>query len=54
MIGDRLDNDISPAKKLGMKTIWIRQGFAIYQNPQLADCQPDYMVDNLSGIKEIF
>lgn len=54
MIGDRLDNDISPAKKLGMKTIWIRQGFAIYQNPQLADCQPDYMVDNLSELKDIF
>ena len=26
MIGDRLDNDIAPAKKLGMKTVWIRQG----------------------------
>ena len=24
MIGDRLDNDIIPAKKLGMKTIWIK------------------------------
>ena len=30
MIGDRLDNDIIPASKLGMKTIWIRQGLAIY------------------------
>ena len=54
MIGDRLDNDISPAKKLGMKTIWIRQGFAVYQNLQLAECQPDYIVDNLSELKEIF
>lgn len=27
MIGDRIDNDIVPAKALGMKTIWIRQGF---------------------------
>ena len=25
MIGDRLDNDILPAKQLGMRTIWIRQ-----------------------------
>lgn len=54
MIGDRLDNDISPAKKLGMKTIWVRQGFAIYQNLQLAECQPDYIVDNLSELKGIF
>lgn len=54
MIGDRLDNDISPAKKLGMKAIWVRQGFAVYQNLQLAECQPDYIVDNLSELKELF
>lgn len=23
MVGDRLDNDIFPANKIGMKTIWI-------------------------------
>ena len=27
MVGDRLDNDIAPAKKLGMKTVWVRQGY---------------------------
>jgi FMN phosphatase YigB (HAD superfamily) len=27
MIGDRIDNDIRPAKKLGMKTLWYRLGF---------------------------
>ena len=54
MVGDRLDNDISPAKELGMKTVWIRQGFAIYQNPQRVEEQPDYIVDNLSELKEIF
>lgn len=27
MIGDRIDNDIVPAKQLGMKTIWVKQGF---------------------------
>ena len=54
MIGDRLDNDIIPAKKLGMKTVWIRQGFAIYQNPQMAEYQPDYIVDNLAELKNIF
>ena len=54
MIGDRLDNDINPAKKLGMKAVWIRQGFAIYQNPQNTEEQPDYIVDSLSELKEIF
>lgn len=53
MIGDRLDNDIVPAKKLGMKTIWIRQGFAIYQNPQNLEEQPDYIVDSLAELKGI-
>ncbi|MCM1194784.1 MAG: HAD family hydrolase [Firmicutes bacterium] len=27
MIGDRVDNDIIPAKSLGMRTVWIKQGF---------------------------
>ena len=27
MIGDRIDNDIVPAKELGMKTIRVKQGF---------------------------
>lgn len=54
MIGDRLDNDIRPAKELGMKTVWIRQGFAIYQSPQRAEEQPDHIVDDLSGLKELF
>ncbi|MCH5269218.1 MAG: HAD family hydrolase [Lachnospiraceae bacterium] len=54
MIGDRLDNDIAPAKKLGMKTIWIRQGFAIYQCLQTCECQPDYIVDSLSELTGLF
>ena len=29
MIGDRIDNDVVPAKKMGMKTVWIRQGGAV-------------------------
>ncbi len=32
MVGDRLANDIVPARQLGMKTIWVRQGFAKYQS----------------------
>lgn len=54
MIGDRIDNDIVPAKKLGMTAIWIRQGWAIYQDPRLGECQPDFIVNNLSELKEIF
>jgi len=27
MVGDRIDNDIRPAKRVGMKTIWLDQDF---------------------------
>ena len=54
MIGDRLDNDIYPAKKLGMKTIWIKQGMASYQNPQNEVSTADFTVNSLSEIIDIF
>lgn len=53
MIGDRIDNDIEPANKLGMKTIWVKQGFAIYQAPMNNFQQADYSVDRLLDILEM-
>lgn len=53
MIGDRLDNDIIPAKKLGMKTIWIRQAFAVYQKIRNDEEQPDFTIDSIREITEI-
>ena len=50
MVGDRLDNDIRPAKELGMKTIRIRKGIAVYSNPSCGAEIPDYTVDSLSEI----
>lgn len=53
MVGDRIDNDIVPSKALGMKTIWIKQGFGKYWKIS-AECeQADYEVNNLSEILEI-
>lgn len=48
-----LDNDIYPAKKLGMHTIWVKQGSAVYQKPENADYEADYTVDKLDKLKEI-
>lgn len=48
MIGDRLDNDIVPAKKLGMKTIWVKQGFAKYQTVHNDNEKPDFIIDSIS------
>ena len=44
MIGDRLDNDIIPAKRIGMKTIWIRWGRYSIMEPRTPDEMPDATV----------
>ena len=54
MIGDRLDNDILPAKKLGMKTVWVRQGFAKYRTVHNESENPDYVINSISEILNIF
>ena len=56
MLGDRLDNDIVPAKKLGMRAVWVKQGFNAYQDTALleAEHRPDAAIENLLELKEIF
>ena len=54
MVGDRLDNDIRPARSLGMKTVWIRSRFAGCVDRDLATGVADRTVDTLSALKEIF
>ncbi len=54
MVGDRLDNDITPAKALGMTTVWIRNGLSIYQHPENFGKDADYIIDSLSDIKCYF
>ena len=53
MIGDRLDNDIAPAKALGMKTVWIKQGFAVYSSPTCSEELPDHTISNLMELKNL-
>lgn len=53
MIGDRLDNDIFPAKKLGMRTIWVKQGAAVWQYPKNEEYTADFTVEDLDGILEL-
>lgn len=47
MIGDRIDNDIVPAKSLGMFTVWIRQGFGQYWCIKNETEKADYTVNSL-------
>lgn len=54
MIGDRLDNDIIPAKKLGMNTVWVRQGFAKFQSVKNELERPDYIVESIVDVVDLF
>lgn len=53
MVGDRLDNDIMPAKKLGFQTVRIKQGFAKKQIPPSVIYEPTYEIDSLSEILKL-
>ena len=53
MIGDRIDNDIKPAKALGMQTVRILQGVGRLQRPRTADEQPDATVKDLAELGKI-
>lgn len=53
MVGDRLENDIVPARQLGMKTIWVRQGFAKYQSVEKECEKPDYIIENIGEIVKV-
>lgn len=50
MIGDRFDNDIQPAAKMGMSTIWVRQEAFSGWNADLTECKPDITVDKVADI----
>ena len=54
MIGDRIDNDTAPAQSLGMKGVWIKQGFGKLQTALAAANPPDYEVENLTELLKIF
>ncbi len=53
MVGDRLDNDIVPANKIGMKTVWIKQGFGGLAVPKSEDENSDYTIRDLRGLEDI-
>lgn len=53
MVGDRIDNDVIPAKKLGMHTVWIKQGYGKYWNITNDIETPDCSVDSLTELCKI-
>ena len=53
MIGDRLDNDVAPAKAVGMRTIWLPQGPAAWHSVRRAAECPDRRVKSLQELLEV-
>jgi len=53
MVGDRVDNDIVPANKIGMTTVWIRQGFGGLAEPHTIAETPNYTIDKLTDIYQL-
>lgn len=54
MIGDRLDNDIFPANVLGFTTVRILQGYGRLQVPKTSDDEPNFTVDALKQLLNVF
>jgi HAD superfamily hydrolase (TIGR01509 family) len=54
MIGDRIDNDIVPAKEIGWKTIRVLQGNHRMQQPITEFERADYTINQISEILSIF
>ena len=50
MVGDRTDNDIFPARALGMQTVLIRQGYGGYHIVRRPGEEPDETVDTLTEL----
>ena len=51
MVGDRIDNDIAPAKSLGMAAILFRTGRHRRQRPRSAAEEPDAVVTDVSELE---
>lgn len=52
MVGDRIDKDVIPAKRLGMRTIRIRIGLHRDQRPRSPSEVPDVELDGVAGLAD--
>lgn len=54
MVGDRLDNDVAPAKALGLHTVRILRSLGAYHTPRTAEEAPEYTIRDLTGLLTLF
>ena len=53
VIGDRINSELAVGKKVGAKTIWIKQGKFADEVPADSSQEPDFIVDSLRAILEL-
>ena len=53
MVGDRMDNDMAPANRLGMHTVRLLRGLGAYHKPQTDDEKPEYMISSLAELLDL-
>ena len=53
MVGDRLDNDVAPANRLGIHSVRLLRGLGAYHIPQSADELPEYTIQTLAELFKI-
>ena len=53
MVGDRLDNDIAPANRMGIHSVRLLRGIGAYHEPQSCDELPEYTIRTLAEIFDL-
>lgn len=53
VLGDRVRGEIAVANKLGMTTVWFRNGKFSSQVPQSSEEKPDFEIRSLDGLLDI-
>jgi HAD superfamily hydrolase (TIGR01549 family) len=50
MVGDRIDNDVVPARRLGMRTVHVLQGLGRFHTPRSLDETPDHTIGSITDL----
>ena len=53
MVGDRMDNDMAPANRLGIHTVRLKRGLGAYHEPQSDDEMPEYTISMLAELLDL-
>lgn len=53
MVGDRMDNDIAPANRLGLHTVRLKRGLGAYHEPQSKEEIPEYTISTLAELLDL-